>query len=84
MHEIVPGAQLSGRILLDGVDVYGNTLTVTQVRRLIGMVFQKPNPFPAMSVAENVLSGLRLSGTRRQIATPSWRSPCPCRVFGTK
>jgi phosphate transport system ATP-binding protein len=63
LHEIIPGAQISGRILLDGVDIYGNTLSVTQVRRLIGMVFQKPNPFPAMSIAENVLSGLRLSGT---------------------
>ena len=63
MHEIVPGAQLSGRILLDGVDIYGNSLSVTQVRRQIGMVFQKPNPFPAMSISQNVLAGLRLSGT---------------------
>jgi phosphate transport system ATP-binding protein len=64
MHEVVPGAQISGRILLDGVDVYGSELSVTQVRRRIGMVFQKPNPFPAMSIGDNVLSGLRLSGTR--------------------
>jgi phosphate transport system ATP-binding protein len=63
MHEIIPGAQLSGRILLDSIDIYGNSFSVTQVRRQIGMVFQKPNPFPAMSISQNVLAGLRLSGT---------------------
>jgi phosphate transport system ATP-binding protein len=63
MHEVVPGAQIGGRILLDGVDIYGGELSVTGVRRRIGMVFQKPNPFPAMSIGDNVLAGLKLSGT---------------------
>jgi phosphate transport system ATP-binding protein len=64
MHEVIPGAQISGRIALDGEDIYGGTMSVTQVRSRIGMVFQKPNPFPAMSIKDNVLAGLRLSGTR--------------------
>ena len=63
MHEVIPGAQIGGRVLLDGVDIYGGQLSVTQVRSRIGMVFQKPNPFPAMSIGDNVLAGLRLSGT---------------------
>jgi phosphate transport system ATP-binding protein len=64
MHELVPGAQLGGDVLLDGRDIYGRGVTPTAVRRRIGMVFQKPNPFPAMTVAENVVSGLHLSGVR--------------------
>ena len=63
MHELVPGAALAGEVLLDGVDVYGADQRPIETRRRIGMVFQKPNPFPAMSVYDNVLSGLRLSGT---------------------
>jgi phosphate transport system ATP-binding protein len=63
MHEIVPGAQVGGRVELDGVDIYGGGLSVTQVRGRIGMVFQKPNPFPAMTIRQNVLSGLKLGGT---------------------
>jgi phosphate transport system ATP-binding protein len=64
MHELVPGATLAGEILLDGADVYRGGMPTTEVRRRIGMVFQKPNPFPAMTVAENVVAGLRLSGMR--------------------
>jgi phosphate transport system ATP-binding protein len=64
MHELVPSASLGGRIELDGVDIYGREVRATETRRRIGMVFQKPNPFPAMSIEENVLSGLRLSGMR--------------------
>jgi phosphate transport system ATP-binding protein len=63
MHEVIPGAQMAGRVELDGVDIYGGQLTVTKVRTRIGMVFQKPNPFPAMTIGQNVLSGLKLSGT---------------------
>jgi phosphate transport system ATP-binding protein len=63
MHELTPSAALSGEVLLDGVDVYGSGQRPIETRRRIGMVFQKPNPFPAMSVYDNVLSGLRLSGT---------------------
>jgi phosphate transport system ATP-binding protein len=66
MHELVPGASLAGTVALDGVDIYRGTRSPTDTRRRIGMVFQKPNPFPAMSVADNVVSGLRLSGTRVQ------------------
>ena len=64
MHELVPGAALSGTVALDGVDIYGPALRVTETRLRIGMVFQKPNPFPSMTIAQNVLSGLRLSGLK--------------------
>jgi phosphate transport system ATP-binding protein len=64
MHELVPGAALAGEVHLDGVDVYGPDQRPIETRRRIGMVFQKPNPFPAMSIYDNVLSGLRLSGAR--------------------
>jgi phosphate transport system ATP-binding protein len=62
MHELVPGAALSGEVRLDGVDIYGRDQRPIDTRRRIGMVFQKPNPFPSMSVYDNVLSGLHLSG----------------------
>jgi phosphate transport system ATP-binding protein len=64
MHELTPGAALAGDVLLDGVDIYDPRRKLTEARRHIGMVFQKPNPFPTMSVYENVLAGLRLTGTR--------------------
>jgi phosphate transport system ATP-binding protein len=64
MHELVPGAALAGKVLLNDVDIYGGAQRPIETRRKIGMVFQKPNPFPAMSVYHNVLSGLRLSGTK--------------------
>jgi phosphate transport system ATP-binding protein len=63
MHEVIPGAQIAGRVELDGTDVYGGEMSATQVRTRIGMVFQKPNPFPAMTIGENVLAGLKLSRT---------------------
>jgi phosphate transport system ATP-binding protein len=61
MHELVPSAQIAGSVELDGVDIYSANLPPTDVRLRIGMVFQKPNPFPAMTIAENVLAGLRLA-----------------------
>jgi phosphate transport system ATP-binding protein len=61
MHELVPGAQLAGSVELDGTDIYAGRLRATDTRRHIGMVFQKPNPFPAMSIYDNVLSGLKFS-----------------------
>jgi phosphate transport system ATP-binding protein len=64
MHETVPSAALAGEVLLDGHDIYTPGTQVTETRTRIGMVFQKPNPFPAMSIAENVLAGLRLTGIR--------------------
>jgi phosphate transport system ATP-binding protein len=65
MHELVPSASLAGAILLNDVDVYRGPQSVTETRRRIGMVFQKPNPFPTMGIGENVLSGLKLSGMKR-------------------
>ncbi len=64
MHELVPGAKLAGTIALDGADIYRGTMPVTEIRRRIGMVFQKPNPFPAMTVADNVVAGLKLCGMK--------------------
>jgi phosphate transport system ATP-binding protein len=64
MHEEIPGARAQGSVTLDELDVYGDGVDVTAVRRLIGMVFQKPNPFPTMSIFDNVAAGLRLTGTR--------------------
>jgi phosphate transport system ATP-binding protein len=65
MHEEIPGAHAEGRVLLDAMDVYDPSVDVVAVRRAIGMVFQKPNPFPTMSVFDNVAAGLRLSAGRR-------------------
>jgi len=64
MHELVPIASLAGEVLLDGDDIYAPGARVTATRRRIGMVFQKPNPFPAMSIYENVISGLKLAGIK--------------------
>ncbi len=64
MHELVPSAALAGEVLLDGEDIYDPQKKLTDARRAIGMVFQKPNPFPAMSIRENVLAGLVLTGTK--------------------
>ena len=65
MHEEIPGARAEGKVLLDDFDVYDPSVDVVAVRQAIGMVFQKPNPFPTMSVFDNVASGLRLTGGRR-------------------
>ncbi len=67
MHEVVPDARVQGNVLLDGHDIYADGVNPVQVRKYVGMVFQKPNPFPTMSIRENVLAGLRLQGmsTRR-------------------
>ncbi len=65
MHEEIPGARAEGRVLLDDLDVYDPSVDVVAVRRAIGMVFQKPNPFPTMSIFDNVASGLRLSSRGR-------------------
>ena len=65
MHEEIPGARAEGKVLLDELDVYDPSVDVVAVRRAIGMVFQKPNPFPTMSVFDNVAAGLRLTSHRR-------------------
>jgi phosphate transport system ATP-binding protein len=65
MHEEIPGASASGEVLLDELDLYDSAIDVVAVRRAVGMVFQKPNPFPTMSVIDNVTAGLRLTGASR-------------------
>jgi phosphate transport system ATP-binding protein len=64
MHELVQGARVTGRVLMDGVDIYDKAVDPVRLRRHVGMVFQKANPFPTMSIRENVLAGLTLNGTR--------------------
>ena len=66
MHEVVAGAGVSGKVLLDGEDIYAQGIDATAVRRTVGMVFQRPNPFPTMSIRDNVIAGLRLNGQRRK------------------
>ncbi len=65
MHEEIPGARAEGKVLLDGLDLFDPRIDIVAVRRTVGMVFQKPNPFPTMSVFDNVTSGLRLTGASR-------------------
>jgi len=65
MHEEIPGGRIDGEILLDEIPIYGDGIDVVAVRRSIGMVFQRPNPFPTMSIFDNVAAGLRLTGTAR-------------------
>lgn len=64
MHELIPSASLAGEVLLDGEDIYDASRKLVEARKHIGMVFQKPNPFPAMSIYDNVVAGLKLTGTR--------------------
>jgi phosphate transport system ATP-binding protein len=66
LHEEVPGASASGHVVLKNMDIYGANVDPVTIRRKVGMVFQKPNPFPALSVFENVAAGLRLAGIRRK------------------
>ncbi|MGB9913967.1 MAG: phosphate ABC transporter ATP-binding protein PstB [Candidatus Bathyarchaeales archaeon] len=68
MHELVPGAKVSGRVLLDGKNIYDNDVDPVQIRRRVGMVFQKPNPFPTMSIYDNVAAGLKLMGAKKGLA----------------
>jgi phosphate transport system ATP-binding protein len=64
MHEVIPGARVEGKVLLDDVDLYGTSIDPVSVRRSVGMVFQKPNPFPTMSIYDNVAAGLKLNGIK--------------------
>src|SRR6201992_886740 len=70
LHEVVPGARIEGQVLLDDEDIYDPAIDASAVRRTIGMVFQKPNPFPTMSIYDNVAAGLKLNGfhNRKQTA----------------
>ena len=64
MHEVIPGAHVEGEVVIDGDDLYGPGVDPVLVRRQVGMVFQRPNPFPTMSIAENVLAGVKLNNKR--------------------
>ncbi|WP_330474692.1 phosphate ABC transporter ATP-binding protein PstB [Terrabacter sp. C0L_2] len=66
MHEVVPGGRVEGKVMLDDQDLYASSMDPVTVRRTIGMVFQRPNPFPTMSIYDNVAAGLRLNGVRNK------------------
>ena len=66
MHEVIPGAHIEGKVLLDDEDIYAQGIDPAAVRRTIGMVFQRPNPFPTMSIYDNVAAGLRLNGVKKK------------------
>src|ERR1700724_1597520 len=66
MHEVIPGGRVEGSVLLDDQDIYAPGIDPVGVRRAIGMVFQRPNPFPAMSIRDNVVAGLKLQGVRNR------------------
>jgi len=65
MHELVPNAKMSGKVLLDSQDIYASDVDPVIIRRRVGMVFQKPNPFPTMSIYDNVAAGIRLTGAKK-------------------
>src|ERR1700750_73125 len=69
MHEVIPGARVDGKIVIDGRDLYDPEVDPGEVRRQIRMVFQRPNPFPTMSIYENVMAGKKLNGKRLDKAT---------------
>ena len=68
MHEVLPGARVEGKVVMDGQDLYGSDVDPVNVRRQIGMVFQRPNPFPTMSIYDNVIAGNRLNNNRMKKA----------------
>jgi phosphate transport system ATP-binding protein len=68
MHEVVPGGRVDGKVLLDDQDLYADGVDPVAVRRTVGMVFQRPNPFPTMSIFDNVAAGLRLNGVKKKAA----------------
>ena len=70
MHELIPGARVEGEVLLDGEDIYAPGVDPVAVRRQVGMVFQAPNPFPTMSIYDNVAAGLKLNSTQDEQARP--------------
>ena len=81
MHEMVIGARVEGEVLLDGLNIYGSDLDPVDVRRRIGMVFQKPNPFPNMSISDNVVAGLKLTGVKDRRKLEEATRRCLERVY---
>ena len=87
MHEEIPGARAEGTVLVDGINIYGRSLSPMQVRRHIGMVFQQPNPLPTKSIYDNVVIGARLNGMVQGRASRAMRSSsaaCAARRSGTR
>ena len=85
MHETLPNTRVEGQVKIGDLDVYGKGVSPVSIRRRVGMVFQKPNPFPTMSIYDNVAAGLKLNGfTNRQELDGSWSAPCDSPRFGTK
>ena len=70
MHEVIPGARVEGKVMLDQQDLYASGVDPVAVRRVVGMVFQRPNPFPTMSIFDNVASGLKLNGVKDRLGKP--------------
>lgn len=66
MHEVIPGGRVEGKVMLDDQDLYASSMDPVTVRRTVGMVFQRPNPFPTMSIYDNVAAGLRLNGVKNK------------------
>lgn len=66
MHELIPNAKITGQVQLDGEDIFDKQVDPVQIRRRVGMVFQKPNPFPTMSIYDNVAAGLKLTGAKKR------------------
>ncbi|MER7080821.1 phosphate ABC transporter ATP-binding protein, PhoT family [Saccharopolyspora antimicrobica] len=66
MHEVIPGSRVEGKVMLDGEDIYASDVDPVQVRKTIGMVFQRANPFPTMSIRDNVVAGLKLAGEKNK------------------
>ena len=86
MHEVLPNARVEGRLTIDDQNIYDRDVDVTAVRRMIGMVFQRPNPFPTMSIFDNVVAGLKLNGVRKKSRrwTTRPRRRCARRTCGTR
>ena len=79
MHEVIPGARVEGEVLIDGNNLYGPGVDPVLVRRQVGMVFQRPNPFPTMSISDNVLAGVKLNNRADdEVATPTTWSSSRC------
>ena len=87
MHEVIPGGRVTGKVLLDGEDLYGPGVDPVNVRRTVGMVFQKANPFPTMSIYDNVIAGYKIAGTT-QVEERAWTTSssarCAARTCGKR